>query len=31
MNLLGWAVVLLFASIIAVLIERRNRELKAQG
>lgn len=31
MNLLGWAVVLLFASIIAVLIARRNRELKAQG
>ena len=31
MNLLGWAVVLLFASIIAVLIARRNRELKVQG
>ena len=31
MNLLGWAVVLLFASVIAVLIARRNRELKAQA
>ena len=31
MNLLGWAVVALFASVIAVLIARRNRELKAQA